>query len=443
MQFNSIAFLFYFLPVFLAVYYLVPAWLRNPALLMGSLVFYGINVSWDPVSFILLLVITLGTWLVGKALQHPGLRMTFWASIVMMAVLLVFFKCYSGGQYLPAGMSFYLFQMVAYLVAVYTQKLPAEQSLLSYSTGVLMFPKILSGPLVDPATLSSQVRKRPLDLKSFHNGLQLLILGMAMKVILANRIGGLWNQADVVGYESISPIFAWMSLLAYAMKLYFDFFGYSLMAVGIGRMMGFRLPHNFLDPYASKSISEFYRRWHITLGAWFRENIYIPMGGNRKGTVSTLVNLLVVWALTGLWHGVGGNYLLWAGILVAFIILEKLWLGKYLKKSHVLCHVYTVVVILLSWVPFAIGDWDKMAVFFGRLVGLGGQALNPTDYIYWFGKYAFLLLSGVVLMTPLPRKLWKWLEDSVIADVICFVLFWICVYFIATAAQDPFMYGQY
>lgn len=443
MQFNSIPFLFLFLPIFLAVYYCAPAKIKNSVLLLSSVLFYGIGIGWKILPIAMILGITLATYFAGRLLEKPNLRIVFWISIVFMLMILAFFKCYAGGKYLPAGMSFYLFQIAAYLICAYRGTLAAEKNIICYGTQILMFPKVLSGPLMNPAELTSQTRTRKMDLVNFHKGLQLLILGLAMKVIVANRIGGLWNQSAVVGYESISPVFAWMSLLAYAMKLYFDFFGYSLMAMGLGRMMGFSLPENFRDPYASKSVSEFYRRWHITLGAWFREYIYIPLGGNRGGMARTIVNLLVVWALTGLWHGIGGNYLLWAGIIVAFIILERVLIGKWLKKSRVLCHFYTVFIILLSWVPFAIGDWGQMTVFFGRLFGLCGQTINPTDYVYWFHEYAVLLIACVVLMTPLPRFVWKKIEDCWLADVICFVLFWVSVFFVATAAQDPFMYFQY
>lgn len=443
MQFNSIPFLFMFLPIFLAVYYCAPAKIKNLVLLLSSVLFYGIGIGWKLLPIAMILGITLVTYFAGRLLEKPNLRIVFWISVVFMLMILVFFKCYTGGKYLPAGMSFYLFQIAAYLICVYRGTLDAEKNIICYGTQVLMFPKVLSGPLMAPAELTSQTHVRKMDPVNFHKGLQFLILGLAMKVIVANRIGGLWNQSAVVGYESISPVFAWMSLLAYAMKLYFDFFGYSVMAMGLGRMMGFSLPENFRDPYASKSVSEFYRRWHITLGAWFREYIYIPLGGNRKGTARTILNLLVVWALTGLWHGIGGNYLLWAGILAAFIILERLLIGKWLKKSRVLCHFYTVYIILLSWVPFAIGDWGQMTVFFGRLFGLCGQTINPTDYVYWLHEYAVLLIAGVVLMTPLPRFVWEKIEDCWLADVICFVLFWVSVFFVATAAQDPFMYFQY
>ena len=440
MQFTSISFLFHFLPIFLILYYIADVRFKNTILLLGSVVYYGLAVEWATMPMVVLLIITLLTYVAGLTIERKPLRWLFPLMLVTLACVMIFFKCVDGGKLFPVGMSFYLFQVTAYLVCIYQGKLEAEKNIISYGAQVMMFPKVTSGPLCDPVSLQQQTRSRTVTAKDFHRGLQLLILGMSMKVLIANRVGSLWNQAAVIGYDSLSTPFAWLSLTGYAMKLYLDFFGYSVMAMGLGRMMGFHLPKNFDDPYTARSISDFYRRWHASLGLWFRNNIYIPMGGNRKGEVRTILNLLVVWTFTGLWHGVGGNYLLWAGILAFFIILERLFLRKFLDKSRVLSHVYTVLIIMISWVPFAIGDWNLMLIFLGRMFGIGGAAGMTGDFTYWLKDYAKLLIPGVLIMTGLPGKLWYWIEDSWLADVICFVLFWFCVYFIATAAQDPFAY---
>ena len=440
MQFTSISFLFHFLPIFLILYYIADVRFKNTILLLGSVVYYGLAVEWATMPMVVLLIITLLTYVAGLAIERKPLRWLFPLMMVTLACVMIFFKCVDGGKLFPVGMSFYLFQVTAYLVCIYQGKLEAEKNIISYGAQVMMFPKVTSGPLCDPVSLQQQTRSRTVTAKDFHRGLQLLILGMSMKVLIANRVGSLWNQAAVIGYDSLSTPFAWLSLTGYAMKLYLDFFGYSVMAMGLGRMMGFHLPKNFDDPYTARSISDFYRRWHASLGLWFRNNIYIPMGGNRKGELRTILNLLVVWSFTGLWHGVGGNYLLWAGILAFFIILERLFLRKFLDKSRVLSHIYTVLIIMISWVPFAIGDWNLMLVFLGRMFGIGGASGMTGDFTYWLKDYAKLLIPGVLIMTGLPGKLWYWIEDSWLADVICFVLFWFCVYFIATAAQDPFAY---
>jgi alginate O-acetyltransferase complex protein AlgI len=443
MQFNSIDFLFYFLPIFLMVYYILPDRLRNFVLIIGSLAFYAQAGSNKPLIMGLLIGSTLVTFFIAWLLEkvRSGWLLAF--SLCAMAGVLMFFKLYNEGRLLPAGLSFYLFQLAAYLICVYRQQIHADRNILAFGAQTVMFPKLLSGPLMEPASLQEQVKKPNISMQNIHDGLQQLILGLGLKVLLANRLGSLWAQSSVVGYESISTPFAWMSLVAYAMQLYFDFWGYSLMAMGIGQMLGFKLPENFRDPYASRSVGEFWRRWHASLGAWFRVNIYFPMGGSRKGNLRTVFNLLVVWAFTGIWHGIGGNYLLWAAFLVFLIINERFWLGKLLKKTYVLCHVYTVLAILLSWLPFAVGDWDQMVMYLGRLFGTAGQTLNPNDYIIWGQEYLKLLIAGVICATPLPRMVWNKIKNSFVADILMFVLFWVVVYFIVTSAQDPFMYFQY
>ena len=441
MQFNSIAFIFYFLPLFLAVYFIFPARFRSFILLLGSLVFYasasGGNYRWIAV----LLVLTLGCFSAGLTLGKPRSGKLLWAYLSALALVLVFFKLYAGGIYLPAGMSFYVFQLAAYLIDVYRVKLQPERDFIRFAGRITMFPRLLSGPLMASGSLLAEAKKP--DGERIREGIHLLILGLGLKVILANRLGGLWAQATITGYGNLSTPAAWMALTAYAMQLYFDFYGYSLMAVGLGKILGFDLPKNFDDPYASKSVSEFYRRWHMTLGLWLREYLYIPLGGNRGSTLKTIGNLALVWLFTGLWHGVGGNYLLWAAFLCVMIINERLWLGRYLKKSRILCHVYLVAVILLSWVPFAVGDWNQMVLFLGRLFSIGAVPANPGDYLLWGRDFMALMIAGAVLATPLPGKIWKKISHSTFADVLLVVLFWIAIYFIATAAQDPFLYFQY
>lgn len=441
MQFNSIAFIFYFLPLFMAVYFIFPEKFRSAVLLIGSLAYYsfasGRNYWWVAI----LAALTLGTYAAGLTLTKRRANGLLGVYLSVLALVLVFFKLYGGGRFLPAGMSFYLFQLAAYLVDVYRVKVQPERNLLRFASRVTMFPKLLSGPLMASDRFLADAPKPSWD--GIREGIHLLILGLGLKVILANRLGGLWAQPAMVGYENISAPAAWLALIAYAMQLYYDFYGYSLMAMGLGKILGFELPKNFDHPYASKSVSEFYRRWHMTLGLWLREYVYIPLGGNRGSTLKTIVNLAAVWLFTGLWHGMSGNYLIWAAFLCLLIVNERLWLGSYLKKSRVMCHVYLVFVILLSWVPFAIGDWKQMAAFLGRLFGIGAAPVNPMDYLLWGRDYLWLMAAGVILATPLPEKLWKKISHGTIADVLAVVLFWLAVYYISTAAQDPFLYFQY
>ena len=443
MQFNSIQFIFGFLPLFLAVYYIFPPKARNVVLILGSLAFYTFSSSGNYRPAVLLVLCTVLTFLAGLTLSRPSRGWLLAVYLLLMAALLTFFKVYDGGKHLPAGMSFYLFQMAAYLIDVYRLKFLPERNLLAFAGQMTMFPKLLSGPLMNPRQLQLQCKYITPSYDEFHEGLQELIVGLGLKVLLGNRLGGLWAQPAIIGYKSISTPAAWLALIGYAMQLYFDFYGYSMMAIGLGRMLGYSLPRNFNDPYAAKSVSEFYRRWHVTLGSWFREYVYFPLGGSRKGKLRTVLNLAVVWLLTGLWHGVGGNYLLWAGFLCLLIINEHLWMGKLLKKTHVIGRLYTAFVILLSWIPFAVGDWNQMLVFCGRLFGFCGEALNPRDFILWGRDYVGILAAGVVFATPLPRKIWEKVRYSTAADIVLFVLFWVVVYYIATAAQDPFLYFQF
>lgn len=443
MQFNSIEFLFLFLPLFLAAYYLLPGQYRKLLLVSGSFLFYGFSCGGQYWTLLMLAGVVLLTYVSCRFLEQQKDLVLFTAVVSMLALTLIFLKLWQGGKYLPAGASFFLFQAAACVIAVYRGTGTSERSLLDYSAQIVMFPKLLSGPLMDPGQLQEQSRNVTVNRQRLRDGLQLLIAGLGMKVLLANRLGGLWAQPAVLGYETVSTAAAWLAIAGYTMQLYFDFYGYSLMAVGIGRMLGYDLPHNFRDPYVSKTVSEFYRRWHITLGAWFRDNLYIPLGGSREGTLRTILNLAVVWAVTGLWHGVGGNYMLWAGFLLFFIILERLFLGKLLNRSRILCHFYLVFVIVLSWIPFAIGSWSEMVLFCSRLFGVGGNLCSALDFGQWIRMYAGLLTAGVIFMTPLPGKLFRKIRHSAVTDILLAVLFWFVVYYISTAAQDPFMYFQY
>lgn len=439
MQLYGISFLFYFLPLFLGIYYITPEKEKTLVTIIGSILFFLLQEGTQVWQLVIALVLTGLTFLVGTELRKPKRAFLLPLTIGALAAVLVFFKCYQGGELLPPGMSFYLFQMAAYLFDVHRSRLEPEGNLMSYGAQILMFPKLLSGPLAEPRQLQAQVNRPKLNQIRFRSGLQELVIGLSMKVLLADRLAGLWSQAAVAGYESISSGYAWLALVAFALRLYLDFHGYSLMAVGLGKMMGFELPRNFDDPYAARSISDFFRRWHMTLGAWFRDYVYIPLGGNRKGTGRTVINILTVWVLTGLWHGVGGNYLVWALFLAFLIINEKLWLGKLLRRIPLVAHIYTVGAILLSWVPFAVGEWDQMVVFLGRLAAFSGGGISLEG----LSRYFPVLLAGILFATPIPGRLFDEFRERFWFDCILFVLFWVSIYFVATAPQDPFLYFKF
>lgn len=441
MQFNSLEFIFEFLPLFLVIYYLIKEQFRGYVLLAGSFLFYGLSSGGNLWWVFLLAAVTVASYFAALLLERYRKAWFLGLCLTFLSVLLIFFKIYDSGKHLPAGMSFFLFQIAAILIDVYRNRVTAEKDPVRFGNQVVMFPKLLSGPIADPASLSDQERKWSNTWERFAEGMQNLILGLGLKVLLAGRLGGIWSQANLIGFTSISTPYAWCALVSWAMELYFDFYGYSLMAIGLGQMLGYDLPDNFLNPYASGSVSEFYRRWHVTLGAWFRNYLYIPLGGNRKGTFRTIFNLAVVWLFTGLWHGVGGNYLIWAMFLFFLIVNERLWLNSVLKKIGFLRHIYVLFAILLSWIPFAVGDFAKMLEFIRKLFG-GAGTINPMDYRE-LSTYIPMLLAGIILATPLPSAIWKKIRRTPISFVILLVLFWAVIYFISTAAQDPFLYFKY
>lgn len=429
----GISFLFYFLPLFLSIYYITSDKNKYLTVLLGSVAFYFLQdgIRWWQVTIAVVMVLV--TFALGLRLQKQ--RNLLPVGLLFLGGVLVFFKCFRGGAFLPVGMSFYLFQMGAYLIDIRQGRTVPERNFFSFGAQILMFPRLLSGPLMEPAQLQAQMANPKINQFRFRAGLQELVLGLALKVLLADRLGAVWSQAKIIGFESLSAVYSWTALAAFALRLYFDFWGYSLMAVGIGKLMGFELPHNFNSPYAARSVSDFYRRWHMTLTGWFRRYVYIPLGGNRKGKARTAVNILVVWSLTGLWHGVGGNYLLWGLSLGGVMVAEKLWLGKHLAQMRIAPHIYTVAVILLSWVPFAIGDAGHIYLFLERLFAREG-----VELAYWMFP---LVLTGGVFATPLPEWLFHRYREKLWFDCILFVLFWVCIFFVSTDGQDPFMYFNF
>lgn len=447
MSFSSLEFVFRFLPVFLAVYYLTPAQYRNVPMLLGSLAFYVWSV-WDSMwmlgilaAFLVLTYVT-GLLLVRGKERHPGLL--GFALTLMFGGLLCFKYCglLSGGTILlPLGISFYTFQMSAYLMDIYHGTLYPETSPLRFANGVLLFPKLISGPIADWKPLSRQLQRRSYRAGAFDSGLRDFVLGLGLKLLLADRIGGLWSQIGTIGYESVSAPLAWLGLVAYSLQLYFDFYGYSKMAIGLGQMLGFTLPENFLHPYGARSMTDFWRRWHVTLSSWFRDYVYIPLGGNRKGRAVQIRNLLIVWLLTGLWHGATVNFLLWGLFLFVLLMLEKLWLGKFLERSRILSRVYMIPAILLSWMLFAISDLERLWVYIGRL--FSEWSWTSPDFLRYLGQYGLLLLVGVVLSVPGPAKLWKRIKCSPLGTIILIAVFWAAVYCMAAGQNDPFMYFSF
>lgn len=451
MAFSSFDFIFVFLPVFLICYYLIPAKYRSFILLAGSTVFYIYGTLSAPLSMVILAGVVLLTYFTGVAMEKEKDTTLLAVVLVVMFGVLFFFKYnvffLRGDSFaLPLGISFYIFSMSSYILDVYWGKVAAERSFVRYAAYVMMFPKLLSGPIAtyrDVAsdmkaleTVESRIRFRNID-----SGVRTFLYGLGLKVLIADRLSGLWNEAAGIGYESLSVPMAWLCVLAFSLRLYFDFWGYSLMAMGVGEMLGYRLPVNFNHPYASRSMTDFWRRWHITLGAWFRNYIYIPLGGSRCSKGRMLFNLFVVWLATGVWHGSTVNFLLWAGFLYVIIVLEKLTYGHLLEKTKVISHIYMIPLILISWLLFAVTDVNALFVYIKQLFALGGPGVNSKDYLIALKDYGVYLAAGVAFSVPGVHKLWEEkIKYSPLGTLILLAVFFVCLYCMAMGQNDPFMY---
>lgn len=443
MPFSDISFVFVFFPLFSALYFPMPVKGKNAVLLLGSAVFYAYACRQQPLYILILPAQATVAYACGRLVLRRGKKVTLAASVAALCGVLTFFKYFGlvtgRALPLPPGLSFYTFQAIAYCVDCYRGKIEPEKSYIKLLTYLCMFPYLLSGPLVGYDKIKERLSTRRLSFEKCMAGLRLLIIGLGFKLLIADRVGGLWREVTKLGYDSISTPLAWLSILAFALQLYFDFYGYSLMAKGVGGMLGFDIPDNFDDPYISKSMTEFWRRWHITLGSWFREYLYIPLGGNRRGRARTLLNLFIVWVLTGVWHGGTVNFLLWGLVLFAAISLEKLGLLRFLEKTRVISRIYMAVLLAVSWTLFAC-EPGQLLLFFSRLfIPQAGVA----DTLLLLKGYAGYIAAGIVFSTPWPRRLWRRFSDSVWASVVLAALLALCVYVMCMGLNDPFMYFNF
>lgn len=471
MVFSSLTFLFAFLPIFLVLYYCSPAKYRNGLLFMGSLVFYGIG---EPLYLCLIIcsvLVNLGIGLlIDRSGRLSGKRLWLITGLLYNFGLLFFFKytnffleningvlrlCHSSTQLklleltLPLGISFYTFQIVSYIIDVYRGKVKADHSVISLGAYLCMFPQLIAGPIVVYSDIRRELHERTITIHNLDDGLKTFILGLGFKVLLANRVGTLWNEVCTIGFESISTPLAWLGSLAYSMQLYFDFCGYSLMAIGLGKMLGFTIPENFHHPYLSRSVTDFWRRWHITLGAWFREYVYIPLGGNRKGRIRTIVNLGIVWLLTGFWHGAAWNFILWGVFIFLLEILEKNLLLPVLNHksiaAHIFSHIYMILYILVSWTIFAISDFNQLAMYLARMFPFFGMGhtLNSYDFVKYLTDYGVLLICCILFCTAGPEKLYHRFKNKLGGIVIALIIFWYSVYYLAIGMNNPFLYFRF
>ena len=451
-SFADTGFLFRFLPVFMVVYFLVPAKYRNHILTLGSIVFYALGEGFFVVLLLGLIVVNYSFESASfrvrthKGEDHIRKARLFYmiTAVTINLAVLIFFKglaVFKDNTLLPLGLSFYIFKMISFQVDVYRHRIPRSTTLAQTAAYFSLFPQISQGPIMrfEEGCFDEE---HSFSWENIEEGLRYFVIGFAMKVVLADRIGILWNDIGMYGYESISTPLAWLGAFAYSFELYFDFWGYSLMASGIMVALGFDFIRNFDHPYASGTVSEFYRRWHMTLGSFFRDYVYFPMGGSRCSSVRMCFNLMVVWLLTGLWHGNGWNFLIWGGVLGIIIVLEKLLYGKKLEQIPVLRSVYLVFVIVLSWVIFAIGDLNRLGVFFGRLFPFFGDSgvVNTSDIFEYLADYWWMFLICIVLCIPKVAVLYDKHKKSPVVTALLTVIFWIAVYFSVSTKGNPFMY---
>lgn len=464
MVFSSINFLLIFFPIFFTCYYFTPNKYKNYTLLLGSLAFYFIGTINAPYHFVLLIACMLVDFVVGlgisRSKKHKKLLLV--VGIVFHLICLCTFKYagfviselnrlsesfnFTANIILPIGISFYTFQGISYLIDVYRGDIEAEESLLCYCVYISMFEQLIAGPIVTYRQVQYDLHKRNIWFEDALKGLGIFIFGLGLKVLLANPLGKLWSQTLAIGFESVSTPLAWMGVAAYSFQLYFDFFGYSLMAIGMGKMLGFELPINFNHPYTSLTMTEFWRRWHITLGSWFREYVYIPLGGSRRSVPRVILNLLIVWLLTGIWHGAGYNFMLWGFMLFCILVIEKFFIGKYLNAHPVIGHIYMILLIPLSWAVFAVTDFSQLGVLFTRLFPFFGQGVWSVfryDYLKYLGQYYPFLIIAVLFSTKLPYKLLKKVKSKVIIGIFLLAILLGSIYCMYRGLDDPFLYFRF
>ncbi len=469
MVFSSVLFLFRFLPVFFICYYVAPGRMKNFILLLGSLIFY----AWgEPVYILLMLFSTLSDYVHGRLIEKyrgGGRAKLFLVSSVLINLLVLCFFKYADfliqtvnvlfgtsipplNLPLPIGISFYTFQTMSYTIDVYRGEAEVQRNLLDFGVFVTMFPQLIAGPIVKYRDVEERLHNRSVDICTVSCGMKRFCVGLAKKVLIANNIGELWSEISGMNLGEISALTAWLGILAFAFQIYFDFSGYSDMAIGLGKMMGFYFPENFNYPYISASVTEFWRRWHISLGSWFREYVYIPLGGNRKGLPRQLVNIFIVWMLTGIWHGAGWNFLLWGLWFAFFLSLEKLFLGKILsglpRAAGIL---YNSLLVLVGWVLFALETPEQIWGYLKAMAGAGG--VLDSQGLYLGRQYIVLFALAAVAATPLFTRLVKQLEHSGTGlgigvyrlgeKVIPVILLILAVAGIVDASYNPFLYFRF
>ncbi len=467
MVFSSVLFLFQYLPLTLLAYYLTPLRWRNLTLLVLNLLFYGWG---EPVYIVIMFASTAIDYTHGllvdrckKKGNDKGARLAVCSSVFFNLALLFFFKYWDFiagslasvglnvmprlGLTLPIGISFYTFQTMSYTIDVYRGDAKAQKSILNFGTFVTLFPQLIAGPIIKYKDLGDQIDQRSYPVERFASGVQVFVVGLAKKVLLANNLGMLWDAYKALPVSQLTTAGAWLGILAFSFQLYFDFSGYSDMAVGLGRMLGFEFGRNFDYPYISRSLTEFWRRWHISLGSWFREYLYIPLGGNRVSKPRLLFNLMVVWAATGIWHGASWNFLLWGLYYGLLLVVEKFFLNRWLERwPGWLQHVYALFFIAVGWALFAVEDFSHLGPYLGAMFGFAGGGLTDGAFFYYLRSYLPMLVIAAVSSTPLAKKAWDKLGEKprmLLLPVLILAGLLICTCYLVDATYNPFLYFRF
>lgn len=463
MVFSTITFLFYFLPIVLVIYYIVPKKWKNIILLIASLLFYFYG---EPKYIVLMILSIIMTYIFGILIEKnkntQKAKMYLIISICISVGLLIYFK-YTNfiikniqiwltnkiefiHIILPIGISFYTFQMISYLIDVYNGKAKVQKNILKLATYVSLFPQLIAGPIVRYTTIEEQLEKREYNIEKFSAGVRRFVIGLGKKVLIANVLGELQNIFLVSNEKSV--LFYWIYAISVMLQIYFDFSGYSDMAIGLGKMFGFEFLENFNYPYIAKSITDFWRRWHISLSTWFRDYIYIPLGGNRVNKIKWLRNIMVVWFLTGLWHGAEWNFVIWGLYFGVLLIIEKVFLEKYLNKlPQIFARAYTLLIVMISFIIFNGEGVEQIFQNLGGLIGTNDTPLISTESIYYFKSYFIIILIAIIGATPIPKnivnsnKLKKLV--NILEPIYLLMIFIICTSYIIDGSFNPFLYFRF
>lgn len=462
MLFSSVTFLYYFLPIVLLVYYVVPKQLKNFVLFLASLLFY----AWGEPKYVFLMLISVGIgYLAGILMDKLPRKPVMIVSVSLCLLFLIYFK-YTNffidninalvktsipalNVIMPIGISFYTFQIISYILDVYYGRVEKQKNVLYLATYISMFPQLIAGPIVRYTDINNQLGKRKFSGEIIADGITRFVIGLSKKVLVANQLGELCQV--FVDSTNKSVAFYWLYALAAALHIYFDFSGYSDMAIGLGKLLGFTFMENFNYPFMSKSITEFWRRWHMSLGTWFRDYVYIPLGGNRCGVKRQIFNILVVWFLTGFWHGAQWNFIVWGVYFSVLLVVEKLWLYKKLNQSKIVGRIYALFLITISFVIFNVNTLGEIGEYLKNMFFLGGSEIVNTEYVYYLRSYGVLLLIAIIGATSLPKKLYKLCRKFkvtslclvVVEPIVLVALLLICTAYLIDGSFNPFLYFRF